>query len=62
MGAVNRDKQRAVIAKGVYLFSSEYDHLQRYQLKWSKMSIEQKRALLAKVDGSCKDVRAMAAD
>ena len=62
VGAVNRDKRRAVIAKGAYLLSSEYEHLYLSQLRWSKMSIEQKRALLAKVDGSCKDVRAIATD
>ena len=59
---VNRDKQRTVLAKGPYLLSPDYQHLQRSQLMWSKFSMEKKQAHLAKVDASCKQIGAIASD
>jgi hypothetical protein len=58
--AVNRDKQRAVLAKGPYLLSPEYQHLQRSLLRWVKMLKREKQTHLAKVDASCKKVGAIA--
>lgn len=40
---VNRDKQRAVLKKGPFLLSREYDHLEVPLLKWSKMTQSQKQ-------------------
>ena len=51
---VNRDKQRAVLKKGPFLLSREYNHLEVPLLKWSKITQSQKQKHLAKVDGSFK--------
>ena len=51
---VNRDKQRAAIQKGSFVFAESYKHLEMPLHQWSALTPKEKNANLAKVDPTFK--------
>ena len=51
---VNRDKQRAAIQKGSFVFAESYKHLEMPLHQWSALTPKEKNAHLAKVDPTFK--------